>query len=161
MHSLMWFFICNAASLTISKWHNVYFLHFLPHVKLEKKKTVNQVVTTSETTSCFITPNWMQQQVVFLTCTDESRSSLQGALEGTIREWVRMSIYRLSTSLAISSCLLTRSQFLFVIPEPFTSFQTLLLFQRRRFSCYITVSENNSNFPLRQICIQLSWTVDK
>lgn len=78
-----------------------------------------------------------KQQVASVTQIAESRSSLRAALEGIVREWVRMSIYRLSAPLAVSLWLLTRSQLSFVIPDQPGSFQTLFLFQWR-FSCYIT-----------------------
>lgn len=105
-------------------------------------------------------------KVTLLISTDESRSSLQGALECTMREWV-MSIYSRNTCLFLPAYWLP-ANFSFVIAETVTSvhfISDVVLFYSRWQEIFPATSpytaENDSNFPVKQICIiQLSWTVD-
>lgn len=84
-----------------------------------------------------------EHQVVLVTSKDENRPSLQGALEGIVREWVRVSIYRLSTSLSVSSCLLTLSQFLLLCQSDSVHFRL----------CFVP-----AHFPASSQCFKVTQT---
>lgn len=98
-------------------------------MNFSSKSKKQQTKTKQNKTTCFFFNILMNalQKVVLMASIGKSRSSLQGALEGIVREWVRASIYRHSITLTVSPCLLTLSQLLLLCQSDSLHFRLCLV----------------------------------